>query len=215
MSNIFFISIQGSYNQLEIALFQNSNCLKKVIYSKSRASSHLIPLLNEQLLLQALSIKDLQFIAIDQGPGAFTSLRVAIATVNGIAFNHSIPIIGVNGLEALYFLSHATLTLLNAYNNDVYYYFDKQMGCKNIDVLCEQIKSSQEIITATGNGVLLHQEKLSLNLGSRFTLSNPYHDVCPAEYIGQLAYDHWLKQENISYELAPIYLKTQLFAVKK
>ncbi len=215
MSSTFFTSIQGSYNRLEIALFQNSNCLKKIIYSESRASSHLIPLLNEQLSLYALSIDDLQFIAIDQGPGAFTSLRVAIATVNGIAFNHTTPIIGINGLEALSSLSQATLTLLNAYNNDVYYCFNKLVGCKNIDLLCQEIKFNQELITLTGNGALLHQETLALHFGSRFILTTPYHEACPAEYIGQLAYNRWLKQENFSYELTPIYLKTQLFAIKK
>ena len=138
MAIINFISIQGSYNKLELAIFKNNKCLSLIREDNIKASSLLIPLITKILNENSLNISDIQFIAIDQGPGAFTSLRVAIATVNGISFANKIPLIGIDGLDALAqetlknFLSNSNqtcpdilITLLNAYNNDVYFSINK------------------------------------------------------------------------------------------
>lgn len=137
-----FISIHGTYNKLDIALFQDQECLDSITKLDSKASSSLLPLLDSLLKKHNLSLTDLSFIVVDKGPGAFTSLRVTIATVNGIAFNNKIPLIGISGLEALtreVLDSNAAtknlgsqdsgiqniVTLLNAYNNDAYFLVSK------------------------------------------------------------------------------------------
>ena len=51
-----------------------------------RASAQLLPLIDQLLVQHECELSDLDFIALDQGPGAFTSLRVVLTTINGIAF---------------------------------------------------------------------------------------------------------------------------------
>jgi tRNA threonylcarbamoyladenosine biosynthesis protein TsaB len=134
--SIRFVSVQGTYNQLSVALFQDQKCLDSITKTDSHASSNLIPFLDSILKNNNLSLSDLSFIAVDKGPGAFTSLRVTIATINGIAFSNKIPLIGINGLEALTRQVLASnenipnniqniVTLLNAYNNDAYFLVSK------------------------------------------------------------------------------------------
>ena len=39
--------------------------------------------------------------AVASGPGAFTGLRIGIATIQGLAFAHGRPVVGVSALEAI------------------------------------------------------------------------------------------------------------------
>lgn len=130
-----FIALQGSYGHLELALFKypQVQVVESIYCVDTKASSHLVSRLSELLIKYNLLLSDLKFIAVDFGPGAFTSLRVIVASVNGLAFATSIPLVGVSGLQALSEQSLSSLNnkktnlnvshvvcLLNAYNNDVY-----------------------------------------------------------------------------------------------
>jgi tRNA threonylcarbamoyl adenosine modification protein YeaZ len=178
-----FISIHGSYNQLDIALFQDQTCLDVNTKTDLRASSNLIPSLDLMLKNHNLSLSDLAFIVADKGPGAFTSLRVTIATINGIAFNNKIPLIGVSGLEALTRQALATnqnaqnniqniVALLNAYNNDAYFLISKTdtqnisesiQGCQNIDILLEdlKLKFKDQTLFFCGQGSQLYKSQIN------------------------------------------------------
>jgi len=47
------------------------------------------------------TLDDVQLLAVGLGPGAFTGLRVGLATMQGLAFATGVPIVGVSGLDAL------------------------------------------------------------------------------------------------------------------
>jgi tRNA threonylcarbamoyladenosine biosynthesis protein TsaB len=48
-----------------------------------------------------INLRDLQGVAISQGPGSFTGLRVGVAAAKAICFALNIPLIAVSTLEAL------------------------------------------------------------------------------------------------------------------
>ncbi|MFH1254446.1 MAG: tRNA (adenosine(37)-N6)-threonylcarbamoyltransferase complex dimerization subunit type 1 TsaB [bacterium] len=235
-----FVSIHGTHNKLDIALFQDQNCLDSVTKLDTRASSSLLPFLDSLLKKHNLSLTDLSFIAVDKGPGAFTSLRVTIATVNGIAFNNKIPLIGISGLYALTreVLTSTPnsqsfqniVTLLNAYNNDAYFLVSKTdnknilestQGCQNIDILLDDIKLKFKDHTRQASKILFCGQGSQLyktNIKHIFSdqavvLDKPL--LASAKVIGQIAYECWLKKENIENQITPLYLKTQYFAIRK
>jgi len=148
ISDILYAGVQGSYKSFEIAIFQGEELIKIVGGDKIQASSDFVVYFQKILKDCGKNLKDLSFIAVDQGPGAFTSLRVIISTVNGIAFSKKPEftknpgessgfLVGVDGLDALAketvlkFFPDKSLeslnddfclvSLLNAYNNEVYY----------------------------------------------------------------------------------------------
>ena len=189
-----------------------------------------------------MSVSDVSFIALDQGPGAFTSLRVLIATVNAFGFNNTIPLIGIDGLDALAEetvrsdqmvgksnFSHI-ITLLNAYNNDVYvgmYQITKKNNdyslesvtpntYKKIDTLLEELKNDTfKQLIFTGNGAELHQELIKKELKEKAVLSKPLLQTCSALQIGEMAFKLWKKQKKISYKIQPLYLKSLLYSARK
>ena len=54
-----------------------------------------------------LTVADVELYGVASGPGAFTGLRVGIATVQGLAFAHGRPVAAVSALDAL---AHAALS---------------------------------------------------------------------------------------------------------
>ena len=48
-----------------------------------------------------LTLGDLDLYGVAVGPGSFTGLRIGIATIQGLAFAHGRPVVGVSALDAL------------------------------------------------------------------------------------------------------------------
>lgn len=229
----FFVSIQATYSSASISLFSDAVCIETVHINDARASSHLIPYLEGVLRKHVLTLADLAFIALDKGPGAFTSLRVCVATVNGIAFNKQIPLIGVDGLDALAHelqLQHAHsnalfISMLNAYNNDVYYAtYAMQDGalvqvskdCKKIDLVLEELGSTSHTapLIFAGNGAYLHRELIFALLGDRVQFADPMLATASSVSVGALAYKMCQDATACVFKIEPLYMKTQYFAVK-
>lgn len=229
-----FISIQATYSHVQIALFQHSTPCQIISHQDAKASSHLIVHAIDLLKQHNLTLSDLAFIAIDKGPGAFTSLRVAIATINGIAFGNKIPLVGIDSLEAITYetIKHVKsscfiVALLNAYNNDVYYQISAvtsaqsapvilEKGCKKIDLVLEKINNlcPEQPVIFVGNGFQLHQEIITNFFGNRITQAIPELSVPSAETIGILALEAFKKQKEHAYKIEPNYIKEQTFAIK-
>lgn len=228
-----FIALQGTYNSLELGLFSEHKVVAVARYDELRASSYLIPFLETLLKDNNVSLKDLSFIAVDKGPGAFTSLRATIASVNGIAFAQQIPLIGVNSLEALQMQAvlemeaeglrpRYIISLLNAYNNDAYFrLFDQELnrlvdeGCLKIDEIVARLKVLSAPVLCIGNGVEFYKQQLEELGDLLITLSiNPL--VPSVQTIAQCAFVQWQQgAQSLVRSIEPYYLKTQLFAIKK
>ena len=66
-----------------------------------RHGEDLLPRVRSLLATRSASLEDLAGVIVGTGPGAFTGLRVGIATAKGIAHALSLPIAGVPSGEAL------------------------------------------------------------------------------------------------------------------
>lgn len=226
-----FLSIQASYKTIDIALMQGNTVLGRH-YDQSKASASLIPTVDTLLAAHHVKLNDLAMIVVDQGPGAFTSLRVAIATVNGISFASNIKLMGVDGLDGLAAQTSRAnkeakivVSLLNAYNNELYYGIYSNdaaltplvpQGYKKIDLLLEEIKTlaTGKSVVFNGNGVALAQQQITDLFGDQAIIANPLLEQASAESIGRLGYAKWLKGSSLCSKLEPLYLKIQNYAVR-
>lgn len=64
-------------------------------------SQTLMPMIAHMLEDSSLSIADIDAIAIANGPGSFTGVRIGVAAVKGLAFAANKPCIGVSTLAAI------------------------------------------------------------------------------------------------------------------
>jgi len=64
-------------------------------------SRTLMPMVKDMLANAEIPIEDCGAIAVANGPGSFTGLRIGIAAAKGLAFAAGIPAVGISTLEAM------------------------------------------------------------------------------------------------------------------
>ena len=64
-------------------------------------SSTIIPSIKKILKESKIKLEELDGFAVGLGPGSFTSLRVGLATIKGLAFATQKPIVGISSLDIL------------------------------------------------------------------------------------------------------------------
>lgn len=96
------LGIDTSAVVCSVALISDRDTLAfKTVSEGLTHSETLLPLIREILNECNTSVSGLDAIAISNGPGSFTGLRIGISAVKGLAVSDRIPCIGVSTLEAL------------------------------------------------------------------------------------------------------------------
>ncbi len=214
---MYSLAIQNNYDEVQFALMQDTTQISYDSISKMKASTQLIPHLNSMLATNNISLSDLSYIAANCGPGPFTTLRVVITTVNGIAYATKIPLIGINGLfaAAQEWQDEAyplTAIFFNAFGNDVYTLVTKQnkqlmYGAYAITDILLQLKNESGTIRFLGNGTTLHKDLIESELGSHAYIPEVIPAYCSLEAIARMGYEEWKSKQSGVSELMPVYLK--------
>lgn len=85
-----------------VALGVDGKCIAfKEVVKENSHSSLLTVMIDELLKSQKFSIKDLQAIAVSNGPGSYTGLRIGASVAKGMSYALDIPIITVSTLKAM------------------------------------------------------------------------------------------------------------------
>ncbi|MBT8386564.1 MAG: tRNA (adenosine(37)-N6)-threonylcarbamoyltransferase complex dimerization subunit type 1 TsaB [Ignavibacteria bacterium] len=162
---------------------------------------------------------DLDSIAVSEGPGSFTGLRIGMSAAKGIAYGASIPIIPVPTFEALaYQLSQILpkdthFAIVNRANKDEAYFAkftitsDSYIFADKLDILrLEYLKKNIEGIKVFGNALKMVNPETET--GNHFPFSpDPLYIAKWAERFGQ-------ERKSCDYDyLEPNYVKN--FIVKE
>ena len=119
------LSIDTASNLCTVALLENKTCVKELIVNDARNHSEKIMPLIEQLFTETnSSLKDIDLIVCDKGPGSFTGIRIGTGTVLAFRDSLNIDCIGISSLEALAYNTSSEgliCSLIDAKNNNVYY----------------------------------------------------------------------------------------------
>ena len=236
-----FLVLQSSYKVLSIGLSENEKIVDRFIESKLTPSSSLVPHAIKLLSRNNLTIHNMKALIVDQGPGAFGSLRVLLSTANALGFAIKIPIVGVDGLSALAFdvvtnyesfystddESTLLVTMLNAYNVECYYgIYDVNLKTHTItttfdrgyakvytlmDMLNEHYPNKN--ILFVGNAIPLYNAMIQEKIGSRATCIEDRFDLASIDTIAHYGFEQWHQNPEPTYKLLPLYLKNQLYAL--
>jgi len=214
-----FISIQNTYQTLELGLFGDAALIDIRSTGNQQASKEFIPLLQDLLGHNNQSLRELSCMVVNQGPGPFATLRVVIASVNGISFATNIPLVGIDGLDSFImqysdFSYPYTVVLLNAFNYDVYFALQQPgqptiKGCKKIDQLLRELVKTIpcQTIRFLGNATKLYQDRIREQFNNRVHIPSPLPSSCSIEQIARMGLQKWKKQKGITSQLLPLYLK--------
>ncbi len=96
------LAVDTSTTWIGLALYDGVQVLGEMTWqSQAHHTIELSPGLNELLQRCGVQAGDLQALGVAIGPGSFTSLRIGLALVKGMALALRIPVIGVPTLDAL------------------------------------------------------------------------------------------------------------------
>lgn len=94
------LAIETATETISVALATNGEVLERYRHAPRQHAELLLPWV-EQLLAEAgVSFTSLDAIAFSRGPGSFTSLRIGIGVVQGLAWASDRPVIPVSSLAA-------------------------------------------------------------------------------------------------------------------
>lgn len=96
------LSIETSTSICSVAIHEQGELLALAEIKEPGAHAEKLLLLVDELFEKAgLSFGDLDAVAVSQGPGSYTGLRIGVSTAKGIAYALEIPLIGINTLQAM------------------------------------------------------------------------------------------------------------------
>jgi tRNA threonylcarbamoyladenosine biosynthesis protein TsaB len=96
------LAVDTSTAQCGLALLDDTQVIAESIWSSHQHHTmELAPALAELLKRAGVKMSEVQSLAVAIGPGSFTSLRVGLAFVKGLALARHLPLIGISTLGIL------------------------------------------------------------------------------------------------------------------
>jgi tRNA threonylcarbamoyladenosine biosynthesis protein TsaB len=116
------LALETSTESGSCALWQDGAVIERICPPGRSHSETLLPLVRELMAEGGISVGQLDAIAFDAGPGAFTGLRVACGAAQGLAVAAGLPLVPVVSLEVMAATSGAdrVISLLDARMGEVY-----------------------------------------------------------------------------------------------
>ena len=191
-------------------------------------SKCLLGMVDQLLIKHKVSLQDVDLLVSGIGPGAFTGLRIGVGVAQGIAFSHSIPVLGVSSLQAL--AQSATIQPsgyivagLDARMSEIYWTIFKKQDSELLLEIYEQhcltspesIEFSDEIknvySTFIGNAWSIYFDSFTTATKNYLLKSKNLDSLPQAIHLIEYALSHKLMPSlNNCFELSPLYIRNDI-----
>ncbi len=131
-----FLVLDTATESCSVALWHNQHVYSRYEVCPQQHSQRILPMIQSVCDEAGLALGDINILGFGHGPGSFTGVRIAIATVQGLAFGLDVPVVGVSTLLAMAEeVAAATsdddiLVAIDARMNEVYFAHYKRVGDK-------------------------------------------------------------------------------------
>jgi tRNA threonylcarbamoyladenosine biosynthesis protein TsaB len=199
------LALETATRTTSVALLRGETLVDEEVAPAGPTTAEVVlPTLDALLTRCETETSALDAIAVSIGPGSFTSLRVGIATVKGLAFRGGRRVVAVPTLAALArSVAGATspvVALLDARRGEVYAAAYPVNGAPGeaCDWLPEGVYTGDELAAVlpaacslVGEGVAICGDALRERLGDRVSLHGPPQAEPRARHVGELGVSLW------------------------
>ncbi len=180
---MIILGIEAAARCCSAAVFENGRILAE---EKSNAgfthSETLMPMVDRALSLSGKAIDEVDIIALTNGPGSFTGLRIGAATAKGLALGLGKPLLPVGTLEALTFTDHlpgvVRVGMMDARRAQVYCAAYETVDGEektvlepetvSAEVLADKLAAMQKPVLVMGDATDLYRSLLQEKLGANY-----------------------------------------------
>ncbi len=201
------LAVESSGATLSIAVSENSDIVIEYFYNAGKIHSDvLVPLIEKIIKDAKWELKDIDKFAVSCGPGSFTGIRIAMATIKTLAQALNKPVVSVDTLEILKAQLNIkgikTVPAIDALRNEVYMKEKNNIVIVPIELFVKKLKKYKNNVLIIGNAVNVYNKILSKELG-KFSVSLQVSLLFPkAQTLALMAE----KMEGLSYkDIEPFY----------
>ena len=216
------LALDASTEACSVALMIDGEVTEQYEIVPRQHTQRILPMVDALLADAGLSLKQLDLLACDRGPGSFTGVRISTSVVQGLAFAADLPVIPVSSLAALAQAAYAdyqqqsVIAVIDARMQEIYwgqYQCHEGVmqlhGSEQVSEVATLLQQTQGNWLLTGSGVQAYRELLTN--ATQFTLVDKLH-YPRAREIALLA--ETMPQLAVTAEkLQPVYLRDNV-AVK-
>jgi tRNA threonylcarbamoyladenosine biosynthesis protein TsaB len=218
------LAIETSAESCSVALGGAEGVHQLFEHAPMRHAERLLPMIEALLEASRMRLADLDAIAFGRGPGSFTSLRIGIGVVQGLAWGAELPVVPVSSLAAAAqaaaergALSGQVVVALDARMNEVYW-ARFLLGDDGVvkAVAGEHVSSAEHLLSsldgrewhAVGNGFARFPELAAAAAQARSVQADTWPS---ARAVWRLAMDAWPRQPALPAAGAqPVYLRNDV-----
>lgn len=223
MKNMNILSIDSSGLAASAAVVSDDVVRSEfVVCNKLTHSETLMPMVDKVMDASGLSLSDMDAIAVSEGPGSFTGLRIGSATAKGLAEAIGKPVIGIPTVDALAqnmvgYEGHI-VPLMDARRNETYtgiYTFEAGM-LKVIRTQCavplseiiEDVNSRGMKTVFLGDGITAFKEQIKTECRIPYLFAPASHRLQRASSVAMLAMQYLSEGKyQDAKDHAPVYLR--------
>ena len=214
------LAIDTSTAQVGLALYDGTQILSEMTWTtRQHHTTELAPALSGLLNRCGVSMDVVSALGVAVGPGSFTSLRVGLSLVKGIALARHIPVIGIPTLDIIATAQpigkHASrlMTVIQAGRKRIAFSVYKnsknewqaqgEVRSGTIDELADEIESPTYVAGELSSEDRSRLARKRVNV----LLASPVYCVRRPSILAELAWARWQKNDvDDAATLAPVYL---------
>ena len=216
------LGIDTSSLAASVAVIEDDKLIcEYTINTKKTHSQKLMPMIENMLNISDIDINDIDLIAVCEGPGSFTGLRIGMSTAKAISHISKQPIITVNSVELLAgsmdMCDKHICSILDAQRTQVYtgkYKYENNelieveaVDVKEIDDLLSEISDTEEEWIILGEAVYKYKQKI--NEIDNIFIPSPSHNINRASSLCAIAINKYNKDVDVHncYSVEPLYIR--------
>ena len=215
------LAIDTSTAQVGLALYDGMQILSEMTWTtRQHHTTELAPALSGLLNRCGVPMDMVGALGVAVGPGSFTSLRVGLSLVKGIALARHIPVIGISTMDIIAAAQpagkHPLAVVIQAGRKRVavgWYQclkneWQAQGGVKGttIDELADEIESPTYVAGELSSDDRSRLARKRVNI----LLASPVHCIRRPSILADLAWARWQKNDvDDATSLAPVYLHVE------
>ncbi|MFC6040349.1 tRNA (adenosine(37)-N6)-threonylcarbamoyltransferase complex dimerization subunit type 1 TsaB [Paenisporosarcina macmurdoensis] len=214
---MIWLGIDTSNVPLSIAVVQDDQLL--VEWTSSIKVAHSVgamPAVEEVLKQANINPRDIDAIAVAEGPGSYTGVRIGVTIAKTLAWTLKVPLVGVSSLQTLAgngsLFNGLICPIMDARRDNVFSaIYTKDLvavlpdGHYALETILEKLGTTEENVLFVGKDVPIHWEAIQRVLGDRAIRAPLYLDLPRASVVIEQAMKKPLPSIEATHHFVPDY----------